>query len=1568
MKIEKVLHIFFMSTIAIAMSACVPKATEKKAVCGANQAFNSVSRSCYSIVAPNKAPVADNITPASFAEETQSIITLSYSDVDVDLGTHCQITNLVNVTLTQACSCDVLGLCTVGVTGNTNFTGAAQFSYNVRANNMTSNSAISSFAINNINDAPTIAAIAAQTTNEDFAKAVSFTLADVDSSVTCSDVTVTASSDAALIPLANVVISGSGTSCVATITPVANLNGISNITLEVTDGFLTSLPITFAFNVTAVNDAPTFVVDNIPSSVTSFIAQTINEDSGPFAYNFTIDDIDSAVNCAGNMNYTSTDILLTIDFTPIIPSTICTATITFPLNYNGASNITITLDDFSGTSNSQLSNIFIFTVTPLNDMPVISAIGAGSETIFEDNSTSATFTISDVDNTVTCGSSVAITNSNPTLLPSTVIEDNDAVVTDPEVCKVTMTPAADQSSLTAVNLGFTVTDKTLTSVPSTFNLTVGYVDDPPSFYSPIITADTNEGGMVVVGPFQIDEDKGSTDGEDAQAISVSSVTSDNPAILTSALNPLATSAIRIFYDENDNGVEDAGEERNLNQELDTAAPAVDDAHAHSFYLKLYPVSGIAGNANITITINDGNTTSTTLSTGINSTATTSMTVASTAAFPIPGKVMIGSEIISYAGKTATTLTGLQRGVSSTTAVSHAAAAPVTFNSSNSFSFIVHPVAAIHGGWANISAVGIKTDKNGALVSSNDVQCNYNKSSDTNSCDTTTQDCTGVTPPHGAVTPDTSNVLFWDSASSKCYRSESTSKFSWVDVTTTCPITRIFVSPTALTAAVSLAETGTITVSSTVGFPTAGTLTIGNEQVSYTAKTATTFTGLSRGEDLTTIATHDSLDAVSYTANGENFLWDSTSMAVRPVATGKDQYYFDTATKSCYSSNEAVAGTWSWNASPYVPSKVTLTWNAFTVSDSIPNESVQVYGWNVYRREAAKDYDYVNGFLKTNGDETMTISDATVRTFTDTTAVAGKVYYYLVRPVDSTTRHLTISTADVFSEVRILAPVENYAFVHRWMANQEVCNSMHATTEPTHNYQCAYKGPGESTTAPGYYDIEKDMLVDISENGCPYSSAPACDGSACVGIGVPSSTVTSAADGSIYYDRDSGSCWYKNAGTWADVGNGGEILASVAAKKVSSALNPPLVNISKANAELICNNRSTTSATASLGIANLAVSDPPAGLSLPSKKEYIAYSAAPYLMSDSLITDMEQGFSLNIESRCNSTSANGLESHFTDSPIPSTSFMYTLPGSSSSGIRSMYTGSVPWVANKSTETCSSRYGVQDIYGNVAEWVTDSVSCSEGVMTYTTTLYPVGTSTITVDSTAGFDAAGTLKLGTESLAYTTLDGTHFDIPAGTQVEHAAGSAASMLTTTSFVCSSKTGTDFGDYDFLNGVYDTLAVNRYKFDLTTGPYNDQDATTGVSIGDAFLTDWDFREERYSAGKFSFPIGMPISSEISTALSSSPVLSYLLDIGSSAGITATQLHEDGIIINGSLVNDKATNSTQIGSFAQGGSYLSSNRSGRYSSELVPDSTGRPDIGFRCYIPIENDNYPVDDGRHVYPY
>ncbi len=100
------------------------------------QTSNSASAS-FTIGAVDDAPVVADISVSSFNENTQQIVTLSYSDVESHLASACTISNLSHLSVTQACSCSA-GVCTVGVTGSLHYAGAASFDYTVTANGLPS--------------------------------------------------------------------------------------------------------------------------------------------------------------------------------------------------------------------------------------------------------------------------------------------------------------------------------------------------------------------------------------------------------------------------------------------------------------------------------------------------------------------------------------------------------------------------------------------------------------------------------------------------------------------------------------------------------------------------------------------------------------------------------------------------------------------------------------------------------------------------------------------------------------------------------------------------------------------------------------------------------------------------------------------------------------------------------------------------------------------------------------------------------------------------------------------------------------------------------------------------------------------------------------------------------------------------------------------------------------------------------------------------------------------------------------------------------------------------------------
>ena len=93
-----------------------------------------------------------------------------------------------------------------------------------------------SVQVNNVNTAPTISSIANRTINAGTSTgSIAFTVSDAET--TASSLTVSAtSSNPTLVPGANIVLGGAGSSRTVTVTPAANQTGTATITLTVSDG------------------------------------------------------------------------------------------------------------------------------------------------------------------------------------------------------------------------------------------------------------------------------------------------------------------------------------------------------------------------------------------------------------------------------------------------------------------------------------------------------------------------------------------------------------------------------------------------------------------------------------------------------------------------------------------------------------------------------------------------------------------------------------------------------------------------------------------------------------------------------------------------------------------------------------------------------------------------------------------------------------------------------------------------------------------------------------------------------------------------------------------------------------------------------------------------------------------------------------------------------------------------------------------------------------------------------------------------------------------------------------
>ena len=110
--------------------------------------------------------------------------------------------------------------------------------------------------VNSVNDGPTINSVANQSTFEDTPITVPFTINDIDTPALLLNVTAI-STNSALLPATNIVVSGAGTNRLVRITPAPDQFGSNSfITLVVSDGVATNST-SFRVDVSAVNDAPT---------------------------------------------------------------------------------------------------------------------------------------------------------------------------------------------------------------------------------------------------------------------------------------------------------------------------------------------------------------------------------------------------------------------------------------------------------------------------------------------------------------------------------------------------------------------------------------------------------------------------------------------------------------------------------------------------------------------------------------------------------------------------------------------------------------------------------------------------------------------------------------------------------------------------------------------------------------------------------------------------------------------------------------------------------------------------------------------------------------------------------------------------------------------------------------------------------------------------------------------------------------------------------------------------------------------------------------------------------------
>ncbi len=372
-----------------------------------------------------------------------------------------------------------------------------------------------------------------------------------------------------------------------------------------------------------------------------------------------------------------------------------------------------------------------------------------------------------------------------------------------------------------------------------------------------------------------------------------------------------------------------------------------------------------------------------------------------------------------------------------------------------------------------------------------------------------------------------------------------------------------------------------------------------------------------------------------------------------------------------------------------PGVVRISWKEWPGSNTCQPEAVKVY-----RATSAGGV----GTLVSSTDFPTGIP-ANVRQFTDTTLQGatlatvgsptdfGKGWYYTLKVTIAGSDYDVTSPVQI-AEARVVAPPVNMALMHRWIANQEMCGLMNRTPDSANNYRCSYSGWGK--IVGNYYDMEHDLLVDRNEMACNFTAQCGAGGNQpCLASEFlttnPQGAGIAGANGQVYYNDDGtdAKCFIKISGTWYESNSSSGSLTPTLRAQMSTNMSnkPPLVRTSQIRSWDVCQAHDVTLSQVT-------------GFTTESKrllrnKEWKAAAAWSPTLTDSQIVTLENGGALG---RCNSSNAHGLIS---------TDRAYV-------GTYAFYTGS-----QTATADCQSRYGIQDMAGNVWEWVSDQLdSCSGG----------------------------------------------------------------------------------------------------------------------------------------------------------------------------------------------------------------------------------------------------------------
>lgn len=308
--------------------------------------------------------------------------------------------------------------------------------------------------------APTITTIANQTTLENVPTTVSFTVSST--AVPAGNLTLSASSsNTGLLPVANIVFGGSGSSRTAILTPYPGRSGTATVVITVSDG-TRSASRSFTLSVNGINDPPTL---NTIASV------TVSEDSA--AQSIALSGIGT-----GDINELQT---LLVTATSSNPSLIPAPTISYSspnasgtlsfapaANANGTATITVSVNDGQLTSNL-ISRAFTVTVNPVNDAPTLNSLGSLNVAQSSGLRTVALSGIGSGAANESQSLSVTATSSNPGLIPNPTVTYASPGTTG----TLAFTPVTGATGTATIMVTVNDGQAQNNSISRSFNVTVG---------------------------------------------------------------------------------------------------------------------------------------------------------------------------------------------------------------------------------------------------------------------------------------------------------------------------------------------------------------------------------------------------------------------------------------------------------------------------------------------------------------------------------------------------------------------------------------------------------------------------------------------------------------------------------------------------------------------------------------------------------------------------------------------------------------------------------------------------------------------------------------------------------------------------------------------------------------------------------------------------------------------------------------------------------------------------------------------------------------------------------------